>query len=176
MKELNEVALHYCLAACLAAAVSTLALCSSSAWAQPVPAAAQPAAARPAGGPLPSYGPVISLEQAKIAVAAAEAEAHRLNVPAPALAVVEPSGDIVLLEKGTGASYGAVDAALEKARSAGRYRLATPPFDNTRSFPSGFVTGLGGVPLIVNGRIVGAIAQGGVPGDALVKAAAAALQ
>ena len=137
-------------------------------WAQDTNPA--PAAPRP----VPPYGTPITLEQAKTAVAAAEAEAKRMGV-VPTLAVVEPSGEIVLLEKGTGTSYGTAEVALEKARSAARFRAPTANFDNTRALPPGMVSGLGGIPIVVDGRIIGAIGTAGAPGDSMAKAAVAAV-
>ena len=152
----------------IAAAIA--ALVAGGALAQ-APAAA-PAAPR---APAPPYGAPITLEQAKAAIAAMEAEARKTG-GAPTLAVVEPSGEIVIVEKGQGQSYGTVDIALGKARSAARFRAATLAFDPNRDFTTpGMHTGLGGVPIVVDGKIIGGIGQSGVGGDALAKVGVAAL-
>ena len=48
-------------------------------------------------------------------------------------------------------------------------------YDNTRVYPAGMVTGLGGVPIVVGGKVIGAIGTAGGPGDAMAKAGAAAV-
>jgi glc operon protein GlcG len=139
-------------------------------------APAEPAAARAAAVPPPlPYGEPISLEKAKLAVAAAESEAVRRGFT-PTLAVVEPSGELVLVEKGTGGGYGTLDVAISRARSAARYRTSTADYDYRRALPPGMVSGLGGMPIVIGNRIVGAIGQAGAPGDALVQAAVTAVR
>src|SRR5262249_21620466 len=72
----------------------------------------------------PPVGPPISLEQAKKAIAAAEAEAVR-NRWNTAIAIVEPNGALVYFVKMDGTQYGAVNAALDKATSAALFRRST---------------------------------------------------
>ena len=80
--------------------------------------------ARPSDVP---YGAPIKLESAKRATAAAEAEAGRHSWKM-SCAVVEPAGDLVAFEKMDDASYGSIQSAEEKARSAARWRLSTKVF------------------------------------------------
>src|SRR5262249_61623951 len=99
------------------AALAAVAL-SASAFAQ------QPAAAPP---PPPPYGPEISLDMARKAVAAAEAEAKKnnwfMNV-----AVVGPSGALVHFSRMDGAQYASITIAQHKARTAATFRRPTKAF------------------------------------------------
>jgi glc operon protein GlcG len=63
----------------------------------------------------------ISYEQAAKAAEAAMAKAKAIGVP-NAVAVVEPSGDLVYFGKMTGAPYSAIQLAQQKAVAAARYR------------------------------------------------------
>ena len=118
------------------------------------------------------YGPALSLDQARRAAAAAEVEARRNNWNV-AVAVVEPSGQLVWFQRLDGANYAAGDVALEKARSAAGFRLPTRFWDEQASRPNGaWVLGLkgavplaGGVPIVAGGRTIGAIGVSGVSSD-----------
>ena len=154
-----------------AAAVAALSILSVQS-----PALAQPAAAAP---PRPApYGAVITREQAMRAAAAAAAEARRRNVSV-AIAVAGPTGDIVFFEHMDGAVYATDDLAPLKARNAARYRMPTSNFvtmqKNGQSFPDVFV-GAGGMPLVVDGKTVGAIAVSGGADDPVAQAGVDALK
>lgn len=139
-------------------------------------ALAQEAPPRPA--PVPPYGPTITLDQARRAAAGAEAEARRRKVSI-AIAVAGPTGDIVYFEHMDGALYASDDLAKLKAKSAARYRWATNRFvalqKAGQSFPDVFVGG-GGMPLVVDGRSVGAIGVSGAADDAIAQAGVDALK
>lgn len=118
------------------------------------------------------YGTPINLEMAKRAAAAAAAEARKLNVPM-AIAVVDPSGMLVYLEKLDGVQYGSVDVAVDKARSAAQFKRPTKVFFDALAkggeglrFLSlrGAIPIEGGNPIIVDGRIIGAIGLSGGSG------------
>ena len=89
-----------------------------------------------------------------------------------AVAVVEPSGDLVYFAKMTGAPYSAIQLAQQKAAAAARYRRQTKAFfDGIEgghpfflTFP-GVAGAPGGVPLVVDGKLVGAIGVSGGNGD-----------
>jgi uncharacterized protein GlcG (DUF336 family) len=129
------------------------------------PALAQMAAVAAA----PEYGPNITLDLARRAVAGAAAEARRLNVPS-AIAVVDTSGMLVAFEKMDNTQNGSVAAAQDKAVSAALYRRPTKAFQDALA---GAGAGLriltlrganaveGGIPLTVGGRVVGAIGASG---------------
>lgn len=146
---------------------------------------ASPAPAAPPPGPPPAYGPPISLEDAKKVAAAAEAESLNLGLH-QAIAIVEPSGDLVYFERMEGSSYAHIDLAQRKARSAARFRAPTMAFQE-RVQANSFLLGLegmipvgGGVPIVSGGKIVGAIGVAGAPisppDDKVARAGADALK
>lgn len=131
-----------------------------------------------------SYGPSISLEMAKKAAAPAIAEARKNNW-LMAVAIVDPAGDLVYFEKMDDTQVASTVIAIDKARSAARLKRPTKALqDALTATPDGIrllaLTGAvpveGGVPLIVGGKIVGAIgASGGTSvQDGQVAAAAVA--
>jgi len=119
------------------------------------------------------YGAPISLEDAKKAAAAALAEARKNNW-AMAVAVVDIGGDLVYFEKMDGTQTGSVNVALGKARSAALFKRPTKVFQD---IVAGGGSGLrilrlegavpieGGVPLVMDGKIVGAIGLSGAASD-----------
>jgi uncharacterized protein GlcG (DUF336 family) len=117
------------------------------------------------------YGLPISVENAKKAAAAALAEATK-NHWTMAVAVVDPTGTLVYYEKTDNTQIGSANVSINKARSAALYKRPTKAFqDALASGGAGLrVLGLegavpveGGVPIISDGKIIGAI---GVSGDA----------
>ncbi|MDY6982369.1 MAG: heme-binding protein [Pseudomonadota bacterium] len=131
-----------------------------------------------------SYGPNVTLVQAKTVLAAAEAEAAAQNWNV-AIAVVDTAGNLVAFVKRDDTQTASVDVAQDKARSAAIYKRATKAFqDNVASGGvglrvmtlDGVVAAEGGVPLLVNGAIVGAVGVSGVTSeqDGMVAAAGAA--
>ena len=134
-----------------------------------------------------SYGPNITLEQAKAVVVAAEAEAVRQNWNV-AIAVVDTAGNLVAFVKRDDTQTASVNVAQGKARSAASYKRPTRAFQDTIAAGGvglraltleGVVAAEGGVPLFVDGAIVGAIGVSGATSeqDGVVAAAgAAALQ
>ena len=130
------------------------------------PALAQPAAPPPA--PPPDYGPPITNEQAKTVAAAALAEAKKNNWRM-AFAIVGPAGELVYFEKMDGTQLASVEIAQGKARTAVLFRRPSKAFadqyaaGNTAftTFPEKPVASEGGVPIIVNGKIIGAIGASG---------------
>lgn len=116
------------------------------------------------------YGPSVSLENAKKAAAAAMAEAKK-NAWTMAVAIVDPDGTLIYYEKMDNTQHGSATVAVNKARSAALFKRPTKAFqDRLASGGTGLaVLGLegavpveGGIPLIIDGHIVGAI---GVSGD-----------
>ena len=116
-----------------------------------------------------SYGPSISLENAKKVAAAALAEVRKNNWTM-AVAVVDTNGDLVYFEKMDDTPLGSTIVCQEKARSAARFKRPTKAFqDVVASGGDGLrILGLpgavpleGGVPIIVDGKIVGAIGVSG---------------
>jgi uncharacterized protein GlcG (DUF336 family) len=85
-----------------------------------------------------------------------------------AFAVVDPSGQLVLFEKMDGTQYGSVIVAQEKARSAALFKRSTKAFSDAVAAGRVAVISLpgalpieGGVPIIVKGRIIGALGVSG---------------
>lgn len=140
------------------------------------PALAQQASAPPA--PPPAYGPPITLEQAKKVMAAAEAEAKKAPFPV-AIYIVEPSGEMVMMERMDNTQYGSVALAQKKAESAARFKRPTQALQD-RVQSAVFLLQLGanvvggGVPIMEHGKIIGAIGVSGSPGSAQDEAVAKA--
>ena len=135
----------------------------------------------PAAAPVrPSYGPALSLADARPVVAAAEAAAKKMGVNF-AIAIVEPTGEVVRAEKMDDTQYASFDLAITKARSSARFRRPTKEFEDgvpTRAallgLPGAIPIG-GGVMLLRGGKLVGAIGvSGGTSGQDLEIATAAA--
>ena len=116
-----------------------------------------------------AYGVAIRLETAKKAAAAALSEARR-NTWTMAVAVVDTGGHLVYFEKMDDTQVGSVTVAQDKARSAALFKRPTKAFQETlASGGDGFrvlairgaVPVEGGLPLIVDGAIAGAIGISG---------------
>ena len=157
-------------------------LAAGPALAQTPPA---PAPAAPHGPPpAPPYGRPVTLAEARIAAAAAEAEARKQGW-SMVIVVVEPSGALVLSEKMDGAQYGSNDVARRKAETAANFRRPTSYFQEAvkggtlNSIFTGALAIEGGELLIVDGRIVGALGVSGGSGaqdGQVARVAAAALK
>ena len=115
------------------------------------------------------YGAPISLENAKKAAAAAIAEARKNNWTM-ALAVVDPNGTLVYYEKLDNTQIGSSQVAINKARSAALFKRPTKSFEDTLAKGGdglrtlgleGAVPVEGGVPIVMDGKIVGAIGMSG---------------
>jgi glc operon protein GlcG len=115
------------------------------------------------------YGSPITLETAKKAAAPALAEAYTNNW-AMAVAVVDIAGDLVYFERIDGTQAGSVTVAADKARSAARFKRQTKAFQDTLASGGdglrvlgiqGAVPVEGGVPIVIDGKIVGAIGVSG---------------
>jgi glc operon protein GlcG len=132
----------------------------------------------------PDYGAPISVEQAKEAAAAAQAEARR-NGWRMAVAVVDPGGYLVYFERSDGTQNASVQLAQAKARTSALFRRPSKVFadqfaaGNTgfMSFPDDArpIASEGGMPIIINGRLIGAIGTSGGTGqqDGVASAAGA---
>lgn len=148
-----------------AALAAAFALCSSGAIAQ------QP------------YGANVSVDVARKAVAAAVAEARKNNW-FMAIAVTDTGGQLVYFERMDNTQTGSINIAIGKARSASQFRRPTKVFQDLLAKGSEFtyLLGLegvsvvqGGIPIVVDGRIVGAIGVSGATGAQDVQVAEAGL-
>jgi len=118
----------------------------------------------------PEYGPPLSLALAKQVMAAAEAECARHGWPM-VIAIVDSSGHLVMLHKLDQAQYGSVEIARLKAETAFRFRRSTKIYEDLittggaglRLLALPNATPLtGGLPILVGGKVVGAIGVSGL--------------
>ena len=118
----------------------------------------------------PSYGPAITLEQAKKVAAAAEAEARK-NKWNVVITIVDSATNLVLLQRMDDTQIGSIKIAQKKAYTAAALRRSTKVFEDQvaaggmglKTLANDEVIPIeGGLPLIINGKIVGAIGVSGV--------------
>ena len=129
------------------------------------------------------YGAPISIDTAKTAMAAAEAEAARNNWGI-AIAIVDSGGNLVMLHRLDNAQLSAARIAEAKARTAVEFRRPTKALEDAlagggaglRVLTFGASVAEGGVPIVADGKIVGGIGVSGVAShqDAQVAQAGAA--
>jgi|SRR4249919_1906686 glc operon protein GlcG len=162
----------------------SMAVCTALVFGTSSYAQQQPASAGPPPAPRP-YGAPITLEQARKVAAAAEAESRKGLYPM-AIAIVEPSGDLVLLIKLENTQYAGPEIAIRKARTSARFRLPTTVFFNAVEAGHPYLMSLtpdltaadGGTVIVENGKVIGAIGVSGAPAgsfDAAVARAGAAV-
>jgi glc operon protein GlcG len=129
------------------------------------------ASAQQAPAPPPStpYGTPITLEAAKRVMAAAEAEATK-NSLAMAIVVLDSTSHVVMLEKLDNTQYGSLAVAEDKAHSALDFKRPTKVFEDLVAQGGVGLRTLGlrgaaplegGIPIIRDGKIVGAIGVSG---------------
>ena len=157
----------------LAGAACVALLLSSGAFAQ-APNPDNPNDAIPDALAPPPYGEPINLETAKKVAAAAVAETTKRNWNAFCIAVVGPSGDLVYFEKQDNCQYASTTIAQHKARTAARYRRPTLVFETLigkgpyyayQLTLDDVIASRGGNPLVVDGKIIGAIGVSGGSGS-----------
>jgi uncharacterized protein GlcG (DUF336 family) len=114
---------------------------------------------------------VVSLQAAKAMAAAAEAEAKKHGW-AVAIAVVDASGNLIVFDRMDDVQIGSVDVAIAKARTSARFRRTTKALADALA---GGATGLlsvegatalaGGVPIMADGKVIGAVGCSGMTAD-----------
>jgi glc operon protein GlcG len=118
----------------------------------------------------PEYGPSVNIATAKKIAAAtlAECQKNSWNV---AVAVVDTHGYLVYFERMENTQYASMDIAIGKAKAAATYRRPTRVFMEvinktpaTATLPGVFASP-GGVPIMVDGKVTGAVGVSGVTGD-----------
>jgi uncharacterized protein GlcG (DUF336 family) len=129
------------------------------------------AAAASAQDKRPDYGTAVNTATAKKIAAAviAECQKNSWNV---AVAVVDNHGYLVYFERMDNTQYASMDIAIGKAKSAATYRRPTRAFADvinkggpaTATLPAVFASP-GGLPLMVDGKVTGAVGVSGVTGD-----------
>jgi len=121
----------------------------------------------------PNYGPPITLDAAKKVMAAAEAEAARNQWPM-VIAIVDSTGHLVMLHRMDQAQYGSSKVAPLKAETALDFRRSTKVFEDSiagggqgvRIVTMPNVLALeGGLPILHNGDVIGAIGVSGMRSD-----------
>ncbi|QQO36278.1 heme-binding protein [Bradyrhizobium diazoefficiens] len=112
---------------------------------------------------------VLLLDQtgAQTVLQAAEKTAQQRNAPS-AIAVVDPAGDLLAFQRMDGVRPASVDLAIGKARTAARLQRSTAEIeDSINQGRTAFVTAgvmalRGGMPIRVNGEVVGAVGVAGL--------------
>jgi glc operon protein GlcG len=123
-----------------------------------------------AGGQLPMKR-TLTLDAARKVAAAAEAEARKNNWNV-AIAVVDDGGQLMLFHRLDGAKLAAIDIAMRKARTAVFFQQETKGLEEevtkggrTALLPiADFMPLEGGIPLISEGQVIGAVGVSGVSG------------
>jgi uncharacterized protein GlcG (DUF336 family) len=119
------------------------------------------------------YGTPISMDEAHKAIMGAVTEAKKHNWKM-SISVVDPAGELIAHATMDGTQYGSIAISQAKARTAALFRRPSGVFQagvNTGGSPSllsllpmnGAVASEGGFPIVIDGKLVGAIgASGGV--------------
>jgi glc operon protein GlcG len=133
------------------------------------------------------YGETITLEQAKKVADAALAESAKRGWQM-CISVVGPTGDLIVFEKMDQCQFASITISQHKARTAARYRRPTVVFERLLGKGDFFsylttlddvIASRGGNPIVVNGKIIGAIGVSGGAGsqdDVISQAGAKAVQ
>src|SRR6266478_7428281 len=113
----------------------------------------------------------LNLAAIKTMVAAAEAEARRQHVEVT-ICIVDESGNLLFLEKGDAAPLNTIQWAQKKARHAAFYKSPSKDAQDTvkkgnveaLAYPE-FFPNQGGLPIIVDGQILGGVAASGAKSE-----------
>ena len=126
------------------------------------------------------YGPPISLEAAKQIMAAAEAEAVK-NAWEVCIAIVDSGSNLVMLHRLDNTQIGSIELSIGKAKTAVDFRRPSVEFEsllaqggaNMKLLQLPGVAMEGGLPIVQDGKIIGAIGVSGVTSvqDGMVAAA-----
>ena len=141
--------------------------CALAAFAVAAGSALAPASAQQAS--TPPYGPPITLDDAKRAMAAAELEAAK-NSWQVAITIIDSGGNLVMFHKIDNTQLSASEGAEGKARTSLQFKRPSKALDDAIAAGGGGMRLLalkditpleGGIPLVANGAIVGAIGVSG---------------
>jgi glc operon protein GlcG len=153
---------------CVLGSAVAVSVAAGSALAQQAAPSAAPQAAPVSTAMLP-YGPPVTLDQAKRAMAAAELEALK-NSWQVAIAILDSGGNLVMFHKIDNTQLSAGEGAEGKARTALQFKRPSKALDDAIAAGGGGMRLLalkditpleGGIPLVANGAIVGAIGVSG---------------
>lgn len=123
----------------------------------------------------------LTLAAAKKIAAAAEETAAQNNW-AVVIAIVDEGGHLVYLSRADGTQYGSVDVAMRKAQTSAAFKRPTKVFEDAIAGGRMALLGLeaavpleGGLPLVLDGKVIGAVGVSGVTSqqDGVVAKAAA---
>jgi glc operon protein GlcG len=111
----------------------------------------------------------LTLEAARVVIAACEAEALRNNWRV-VIALVDDGGHAVALARLDGAQWSSVETAIEKARAAVAWKRPTRLLEESvnsgrtafLSIAQGMAILQGGVPIDIEGTVIGAVGVSGV--------------
>ncbi len=112
----------------------------------------------------------LTLEGARRVISAAKTEASRLKSPGGVIAVVDDGGNLIALERIDGTFAAGANISIGKARTAALFRRPTKVFEDIinkgrtamTALPDTFFTPLqGGIPITVDGQIVGGVGVSG---------------
>lgn len=109
----------------------------------------------------------ISLEAAKKVVAEASRFAKANNAPGGAIAVVDNGGNLIYLERIDGTFAAAAEVAIKKANTAALFKAPSAKLENSINggrqalITVGHTFLQGGIPIIIDGQVVGAIGVSG---------------
>lgn len=160
--------------ALMAGALCVALVTASGAFAQVPADPANPNETIPDAVNPPAYGEPINLETAKKVAAAAIAETTKRKWNAFCVAVVNPAGELVYFEKQDNCQNASVTISQHKARTSARYRrptlvferlLGKGPFFAYLSTLDDVIASRGGNPLVVGGKLIGAIGVSGGSGS-----------
>jgi glc operon protein GlcG len=110
---------------------------------------------------------VLDQAGAQTVLQAAIKSAQQRNAPS-AIAVVDPAGDLIAFQRMDGVRPDSVDLAIQKARTAARLRRPTAEIEDsidqgrTAFVTAGIMSLRGGMPVRVNGEVVGAVGVAGL--------------
>lgn len=110
----------------------------------------------------------LTLEDAKKLITAAVAEARRINAPGGAIAVVDGGGHLLAMERLDNTFAAAANISIGKARTSALFGRPTKAFEDIINKGRTSMTALpeftplqGGIPIVVDGRVIGAVGVSG---------------
>jgi len=110
----------------------------------------------------------LTLDGAKKVIAAAVAEAKRLGAPGGAIAVVDEGGNLMAVERLDNTFAAGANISIGKARTSALFKRPTKAFEDiinkgrtAMATLNDFTPLQGGVPIMVDGQIVGAVGVSG---------------
>lgn len=146
----------------------SLVLATALAGLAPLAVAAQASAPAAAPAGVTTQVTALTFEGARRIAAAAAEEAQRNNWGV-SIAVVDPAGELLFFARLDGAHQQSVDISRAKARTAARWRRETKSLEDAVAggrtvllAVEGMLPLEGGVPIIVEGRVLGAVGVSGV--------------